>query len=327
VDFAQLNLIGQSPSFHHALTLIERFAACNHGVLIQGETGTGKELAARAIHYLGARRRFPFVPVNCGAIPEALIESELFGNVRGAFTDAREARTGIVAQASGGTLFLDEIEALALRAQVALLRFLQDKEYRPVGGASVLTSNIRVIAATNANLETMVRSGDFRADLLFRLNILKINLPTLRERPGDEWVLAKHFLHRLNLESKGSEKDLHPDSAATLAAHHWPGNVRELENLMVRHYLLEPGSMIRIRSVVEESSDSVPRAVPNPADEGFKRAKARAVAAFEKTYITGLLYRSGGNLSLASRLSGKDRSDLCKLLRKHGIQRQQYERG
>ena len=320
-DFAHLDLIGHSRPFLDTLRLIEKIAACEHTVLIQGETGTGKELAARAIHYLGARRAFPFIPVNCGAIPDALAESTLFGHVRGAFTDAREACAGIIAQARGGTLFLDEIETMSLRAQVALLRFLQDKQYLQIGGVSVITSDVRVIGATNADLEQLVRRGVFRADLLFRLNVLMVHLPPLRERLGDAMVLAEHFLQRLNRESRGCHKSLHPQSSAAIAAHAWPGNVRELENLILRRYLLEPGPTIRIVSIGEQTEP----APPEVSTGAFKTAKARAVAAFEQSYITALLSKSRGNLSLASRLSGKDRSDLAKLLRKHGIQRHQFE--
>ena len=325
-DFAHLELIGRSRSFLQALGLIEKIAACDHAVLIEGETGTGKEIAARAIHYLGARRRFPFIPVNCGAIPDSLVESALFGHVRGAFTDAREAQAGIIAQARGGTLFLDEIEAMSMRAQVALLRFLQDKQYCPIGGTATIVSDVRVIGATNSDLSQMCRAGTFRSDLLFRLNVLRVRLPPLRERLGDTLLLADHFMQRLNRECKGHPKLLHPSSARALAAYRWPGNVRELENLILRRYLLESGSTIHIHSVEDELVDEASRTATDIAERGFRTAKARAVAAFEHSYITALLSKAGGNLSLASRLSGKDRSDLSKLLRKHGIQRGQFAR-
>jgi DNA-binding NtrC family response regulator len=194
---------------------------------------------------------------------------------------------------------------MSTRAQAALLRFLQDKEYRPVGGTSYIASDVRIIGTTNADLYAMSRSGNFRSDLRFRLNALTIPLPPLRERAGDVMVLAEHVLKRLNSESKGPAKRLHPESAATLIAHTWPGNVRELENLLLRHYLLEPGSMIRITSLNMEVRLPV---APKMVDDVFKNAKARAVAAFEQSYIIDLLARAGGNLSLAARLSGKDRS-------------------
>src|SRR5258706_4658136 len=195
-DFGELNLVGRSPAFLEVLELTKRFSACDATVLVQGETGTGKELVARAIHYLGARRNFPFIPVNCGALPDSLVESELFGHARGAFTDARDARRGLIAEAQGGTLFLDEIEVLTPKAQVALLRFLQDLEYRPVGGAVVHDANVRIIAASNANLGTLQSDGHFRKDLLFRLNVLSVDLPPLRERQSDVVFLAEIFLKR-----------------------------------------------------------------------------------------------------------------------------------
>jgi DNA-binding NtrC family response regulator len=324
-DFAQLDLVGRSGQFLDALAIIEKFAACDHAVLIEGETGTGKELAARAVHYLGGRRRLPFIPLNCGALPDALVESELFGHVRGAFTDARESSPGIISQARGGTLFLDEIEVMATRAQVALLRFLQNKEYRQVGGTTPIASDARIIGATNADLEAMARKGAFRTDLFFRLNVLKVRLPPLRERPGDVMVLAAHFVERLNREFKGAPKRLDPRSETTLANHRWPGNVRELENLVLRRYLLEPGRVVCISSVEESSTGLSGEPPPDATDGCFKVAKARAVAAFEQSYIRALLAKARGNLSLASRISGKDRSDLLRLLRKHGLQRQQFE--
>src|SRR6185503_17069820 len=161
-DFGELNLVGHSPAFLRALELVKRSAGCDATVLVQGETGTGKELVARAIHYLGARRTFPFIPVNCGALPDTLVENELFGHARGAFTDARDARQGVIARAQGGTLFLDEVEALSHKAQVALLRFLEDFEYRPLGGGEVHTADVRIIAAGNADLAVAAKSGGFR---------------------------------------------------------------------------------------------------------------------------------------------------------------------
>lgn len=326
-DFARLNLIGRSPPFLAALALIGKFATCEATVLIQGETGTGKELAARAIHYLSPRRDLPFVPVNCGALPENLVESELFGHIRGAFTDAKEARAGLVAQARGGTLFLDEVEAMSPRAQVALLRFLQDKEYRPVGGGQVKDADVRVLAATNADLKGMVQNRLFRSDLLFRLNGFCVRLPALRDRPGDLAVLAEAFLRRFSQQYGTPVKVVDPDSLRVLNAYGWPGNVRELENLIQRECLLSPGEIIRIASVEGEYQASE-RRLPEAAiayDDTFKTAKARAIAEFEQDYMRALLRKTAGNLSLASRLAGKDRSDLGKLLRKYGIDRTQFD--
>jgi DNA-binding NtrC family response regulator len=214
--------------------------------LILGETGTGKELAARAIHYLSDRRDGPFVPINCGAVPDSLVESEFFGHAKGAFTDARESRQGLVMQAQGGTLFLDEIEAMSPRAQGVLLRFLQDKEYRPVGGTAVQNANVRVIGASNAKLFDLVRKCLFRSDLVHRLNTLRLELPPLRERIGDIMLLTQEFLARLNHLAGSPYKVLHPDSIGLLEAYDWPGNIRELENLLHREFILEEGTVIKI---------------------------------------------------------------------------------
>ena len=208
------------------MALIRQYATCDATVLIEGETGTGKELAARAIHYLSRRRDLPFLALNSGAIPDNLVESELFGHLRGAFTDAKQARVGLVARAKGGTLFLDEVEAMTSRVQVALLRFLQDGEYRPIGGDPVKAANLRILASSNVDLNAMVQRNCFRIDLLYRLNVLSVVLPPLRERDGDAMLLAKAFVERLNRQSDAPPKVLHPDAARVLNSHAWPGNVR-----------------------------------------------------------------------------------------------------
>ena len=306
----QTNLVGNSPAFLDVLRLITRMASCDATVLVRGETGTGKELAARAIHYLGLRRHAPFIAVNCGALPETLVESELFGHARGAFTDAREARAGVVAQAEGGTLFLDEVQAMGPHAQVALLRFLQEHEYRPVGGTLVRGANVRVVASTNSDLSV---SGTFRSDLLFRLNVLPLALPPLRERGDDVMLLAQTFIRRFSKQYQRPPKPFDADSLAYLEQHQWPGNVRELENLIHRHFLLSDADAIHL--VPDEDA-----ATPRPASPGsFREAKAHAIAEFERQYITSLLARTHGNISMASRLSGKERSRLCKLVKKYGL--------
>jgi DNA-binding NtrC family response regulator len=312
---AQLNLIGSSPAFEAALRLIRRMAGCDATVLISGETGTGKELAARAIHYLGLRKNAPFIPVNCGALPETLVESELFGHARGAFTDAREARAGVVAQAEGGTLFLDEVEAMGPHAQVALLRFLQEREYRPIGGTLVRGANVRVIASANVDLAAVAAERVFRQDLLFRLNVLPLPLPPLRDRGDDVTMLAQMFLRRFSRQYGIPPKALDADSVLFLIHHPWPGNVRELENLIHRHFLLTDSSVIRL----------VPDRAPTVAAEAtFREAKAHAIAEFERRYLAALLARTRGNISLAARLSGKERSRLCKLVKKYGLDRRHF---
>ncbi len=318
--YVRLNLIGESPKFLAAVELIKRMARCDATVLIQGETGTGKELAGRAIHYLGARRDAPFVAVNCGAIPDTLIESELFGHVRGAFTDARSSRSGLIAQAAGGTLFLDEVDSLIPKSQVALLRFLQDREYRPVGSELVQRADVRIIAATNADLAALAEEGRYRLDLLFRLNVLSLQLPPLRDRDDDVMLLADVFLRRLCEQYRSPARHLDPDLRDSLRNRPWPGNVRELENFIQREFLLSDGPVI----------GTATQTAPEPVGDGgpptlsFREAKARAIEDFERRYLSRLLSHARGNISLASRISGKERRRLGKMLKKHGLVRTEF---
>jgi DNA-binding NtrC family response regulator len=315
-QFARLNLAGDSLTWRATLRTLRRIAAHDATALIEGETGTGKDLAARAIHYLGMRRDFPFVPLNCGALPDTLLESELFGYERGAFTDARERRTGLIAEARGGTLFLDEVEAMTPRAQVVLLRFLQDQTYMPLGGRTVAKANVRIIAASNADLGEEVARGRFRSDLWFRLRVLLVQLPPLRERTGDVRLLADLFLDRFNRQYERGPRRLTPQALAALDAHEWPGNVRELESVILREFLLHDNSSDELSVHLGPLRSIAPAATPPP---DFKRAKAIAVAEFERNYLRQLLTCTQGNISLAARLSRKDRSALNKLVKKHGI--------
>ena len=318
--FGRLNLVGRSPAFLEVLRLIRRMADCDAIVLIEGETGTGKELAARAIHYLGARRDAPFIAMNCGAVPDTLFENEFFGHARGAYTDAREARFGVIAQARGGTLFLDEIETMSAHGQVALLRFLQDQTYRPVGGQLVEHADVRIIAASNAPLGDLAARGLFRQDLLYRLNLLSLSLPPLRERRGDAVLLAERFIARLSHQYRQPLRRLHPDTIAWLESYAWPGNVRELENLIHREFLLGDDEVLRI-----EPPGSGLHARHRPVLEAdFREAKARAIAEFERAYVARVLALAGGNITRAARLCGQERSQLGKLVKKHGLERGQF---
>jgi transcriptional regulator with PAS, ATPase and Fis domain len=273
-------------------------------------------MAARAIHYLGRRHDHPFIPVNCGALAETLLESELFGHERGAFTDAKSASPGLVAQADGGTLFLDEIDALSPKAQAALLRFLQDRTYRRVGSAVMRQADVRIVVASNAHLEQLVEQRMFRRDLLYRLNLLTLRLPPLRERKGDATELALLFLARLSHQYRAPAKTLHPASIDFLQHYGWPGNVRELENLIHREFLMCDGAQVLLEPA---------RCVQclEPQDDGisisFKEAKARAIADFEKRFVSDLLHRTDGNISRAAVLADQDRSAFGKLARKHGL--------
>ena len=324
VDVARLNLIGESPAFQHCVRQIRRMAIWDATVLIEGETGTGKELAARAIHYLGRRRAAPFIPLNCGALPETLVESELFGHIRGAFTDARESRSGLIAQASGGTLFLDKVEAMGPRAQGALLRFLQDGEYRPLGGSVVRGANVRVIASSNVALSELAARGAFRSDLLFRLNVLPLRLPPLRDRGTDVVLLASTFLRRFVRHYGQSSRVLDDASLVWLQQYQWPGNVRELENLIHRQFLMTDGEELALVPSTTADRNGASDSGDDAWHSSFAAAKRHAVAEFERRYIVALLARAHGNISLASRISGKERSRLGKLVKKYGLDRELF---
>jgi DNA-binding NtrC family response regulator len=328
-DFARLNLVGDSSALRRCIELIRRYAACDATVLIRGETGTGKELAARSIHFLGPRQDCPFVPVSCGSIADNdAVENDLFGHTKGKHTDARDTRARIITDAEGGTLFLDEVETLTPRAQVALLRFLQDQHYRPLGGGSVMAADVRVIAATTENLAARARRGLFRQDLLFRLNVMGLEMPALRERRADVPALAKHFVRRLSRQYGRPERPLSRRSLALLDRYDWPGNVRELENLMHREFLLCQGSEIEVdaNSLDTNRLESDAAALTLNGRDCFQVAKARAIAEFERSYLARLLAETQGNVSLAARRSGKERRSLGKLLKKYGIDRNQFAR-
>lgn len=314
------NLIGRSEAFLRTLELIRRMARYDVPVLIQGETGTGKELAARAIHYLSSRRQAPFVALNCGAMPENLIETELFGCERGAFTDARQSRTGLIAAADGGTFFLDELDSLPLRAQVTLLRFLQDKTYRPVGSLREHGSDVRVIAAASPRLQQMLEAGAFRDDLAFRINVLTLEMPPLRDREGDAVLLAEHFVDRHALHYGVPPRHLDRRSREWVQNHPWPGNVRELDNVIQRALLLSDGASLDLSLHAAGAlppgvnCGRSPSALPSYGD-----ARAEALCNFERRYLETLMAATSGNVTRAARVAGKERRALGKLLKKHGL--------
>jgi transcriptional regulator with PAS, ATPase and Fis domain len=311
-----VELVGQSPVFLAATRSLARMARFDVPILIEGETGTGKELAARAVHYQSARRNRPFIPLNCGALPEALVENELFGHERGAYTDARESTPGVVALAEGGTLFLDEIDALSTKAQIAFLRFLQDQRYRPLGGLADRRADLRIIAATNQNLEELVEQGQYRSDLLFRIKVLFVSLPPLRLRVGDARLLAEHFLDQCARRFHEPRKRLGLEMLAWLDDYPWPGNVRELENLILRESLMTEGSVL-----VYPHAPHVAPACRSPASfsSSYARAKAAAVAEFDRRFLRELLIRASGNVTRAAADAGKDRRALGRLVKKYGL--------
>ena len=306
--------VGVSPALMSVIRQIPRLAKCDASVLITGETGTGKEMVARAIHYLSARAGHPFIPVNCGAIPLELVENELFGHEAGAFTGANSKARGLIYDAREGTLFLDEIDALPLQTQVKLLRFLQNKEYRPLGSGKACQANIRVVAASNANMEEAVRAGKFRSDLFYRVSILPLNMPPLRERKQDIPLLARHFAQKFSREMNRPAKELSQAALQKLQCHHWPGNVRELENIIQRAVVLAEEPTIRSADIVLPGQADIPQFT------SFKALKARMILHFEQTYLQELLAAHEGNITRAAKAANKNRRAFFQLLRKHNLQ-------
>ena len=308
--------IGSAPSFWATIEKIPRVASCDATVLLVGDTGTGKELCARAVHYFGARASKPFVPINCGSMPSELFENELFGHEQGAFTDARQSRRGLIAEAEGGTLFFDEVDSLPLSAQVKLLRFLQERQYRPLGG-HYRRADVRVIAATNQNLPAKVQSGAFREDLFYRLKVVTLHLPPLRERQEDILPLAIHFLKTSAHEYKRTVMELSAGAMHKLTSYTWPGNVRELENVIRQAVVLASGPTIRARDLQFEIE--VPEVSEPVLGESFQTAKARLIEEFERAYLENALVASAGNISKAARHARKDRRSFFALLKKHSL--------
>ena len=320
-----MNYVGDSLSVRRLLRLVERVSRYDAPVLVNGETGTGKEIVARGIHYESMRRDYSFVPVNCGALTDDLLISELFGHEPGAFTDAKRQRVGLVAQASQGTLFLDEVDALSIKAQTAILRFIQDQEYRPLGSEAVLRSDVRIICATNRDLSAMVAAGQFREDLYYRLKILDVRTPALRERREDIPLLIQHFMEQICRKYQERAKALHPITEQWMTQdYNWPGNVRELENYLHRVFILSLGRTIYVPEVMGAplvmKGDHIRPSPEVPATLGrFQEAKAVSISRFEREYLKNLMQFTHGNVSEAARISGKERRALGRLLKKHGI--------
>lgn len=293
-------MIGQDPSIKRVFKEIAKASKSDATIIITGESGTGKELVARAIHYSSKRARAPFVPVNCGGIPEGLLESELFGHVRGAFTGAVETRAGFFQTAEGGTIFLDEISETSLQMQVKLLRVLQDGEVTMVGGNRSSRANVRIIAATNKDLEKMVRKGSFREDLFFRLNVINLNIPPLRERGDDLFLLTRHFLEKFAPEGSGAAPQFSDDALSIIRHYNWPGNVRELENMIHRLIVMHEGGRIEVSDLPQHMKLMIPRS--NGLD--------RSLSEVEKEYIKNVLDSVKGNKTRAAKILGIDRKTL-----------------
>ena len=307
------HLLGESPAFLAEMKKVPLLSKCDARVLISGETGTGKELFARAIHYLSPRASKPFIPVNCGAIPSELVENELFGHERGAFTGATSSQPGLICEANGGTLFLDEVDCIPILVQVKLLRFLQEREYRPLGSTKIRKADVRVIAATNIDLEGAVRGGRFRRDLYYRLSIIPLKLPPLRERREDIPILAQHFLNEYTKQFRKQMMTFSTDALQRLMLYDWPGNVRELEHVVERAVLLSEDKLIRDVDIL------LPESEPATGAESFQVLKEKFVARFEKNYIKSLLCTYQGNITKAAEAARKNRRAFWQLIRKHQI--------
>jgi two-component system response regulator GlrR len=321
----RLGLVGRSESFRNALGLIAKFAGHNVPVLLEGETGTGKELFARALHYLGPRCSRPFVPVNCGALPDTLVENELFGHVAGAYTGARGQMGGVVAQAEGGTLFFDEVHCLSPKGQATLLRFAQDQHYRPVGAAAQRQADVRIVAATNKSLSLCVEDGSFREDLYYRLNVGRVRLPPLRQRKEDIPHIVDNIVARLIERYGTGPRRFDAISLTWMSTQGWPGNVRELENFVHREFLLSDDTVIHIDSRRSNIPTDDVTAITTSA-ASFKEARAKALADFESEYLRAMLSQTRGNVSEAARQAGKDRRVFGRLMKKYRIDREEFAR-
>jgi two-component system, NtrC family, response regulator AtoC len=303
-------IIGESASTRRLREVITQLAESEaHTILVQGESGTGKELVARGLHYESARRHSPFMEVNCAAITETLFESELFGHEKGAFTDAKSTKKGLMELADGGTLFLDEVGEIPLASQAKLLRCLQERTFKRVGGTRDLKVDVRVIAATNRSLAAMVREGKFREDLFYRLNVIPLTIPPLRERREDILPLARHFLSEANSTFHKAVKRLEPETESLLLGNPWPGNVRELKNLIERLVILSTGDAIEADHLPPPFSGSA----DGPAVEDVSR-EPRTLEAIERAYIVKVLRQANGNKSEAAKILGITRQTLRKKL-------------
>ena len=319
ISQALSKLVGKAPALLKMIEQLPAVAASGASVLIVGETGTGKELVARAVHYLSPRAESPFVAVNCGALPETLLEDELFGHERGAFTTAEMRRIGLIEQAEKGTLFLDEVDTLAAKAQVDLLRVLQDKKYRPIGSSRERDVSVRIVAATNVPLDQLLRSGRFRTDLYYRLCVFLLTLPALRSRKEDIPALAVHFLRKHTPPGR-AEMHLSLRAAEVLQAWDWPGNVRELENAIVRGVHLCREDCIEPSDLGLAPSGGISASeVGTGRSLSFRALKQATIEIFERNYLSRLMAEHRGNVTQAARASGKERRDLGKLLRKYQL--------
>ena len=309
------DLLGTSTAMQEVYSLVTRVADTDSSVLVMGETGSGKELVARALHEQGRRRNGPFVAINCAAVPDTLLESELFGHARGAFTDARSARTGLLVQANGGTLFLDEIGEMPIALQPKLLRVLQERKVRPVGGDTEVPFDVRVVTATNADLETAVEEKRFREDLYFRINVITIPLPPLRARGGDVLLLAQHFLERAAASAGRAVTGIAPEAARLLLAYPWPGNVRELHNCIERAVALARYDQVTVADLPDRIQNHRPSYVVVATDDPSELVSLEEM---ERRYILRVVEAVAGNKTMAAQILKMGRKTLYRKLERYG---------
>ena len=314
-DSWRSEIVTQSPLMEQLLSQAHRVAKSNVSVLISGPSGSGKELLARAIHYASDRNAAPFIAINCGALPEQLLESELFGHAKGAFTGAVTRHEGLFQAAEGGTLFLDEIGDMPTALQVKLLRVLQERIIRPVGSTQSIEVDVRVISATHRDLEAAMQDGDFREDLYDRLNVVNLTLPALRERPEDIPLLTRYFVEKSAQRHNPRVKGISPAAIHLLAQAAWPGNVRQLENVVEQTAALSTAPIIS-EGLVNQALANQDRVIPS-----FNEARA----SFEKSYLTKVLHITAGNVTQAAKIAQRNRTDFYKLLNKHDLEASNFK--
>ena len=314
------NLIGKSRKMHEIMETVQTIADSTANVLISGESGTGKEVVARAIHRSSLRREKPFMAVSCAAIPETLLESELFGYEKGAFTGATAQKRGRLEQAEDGTFFFDEIGEMSLKSQVDLLRVLQEREFRRVGGEALVRLEARVISATNKNLKKLVQEGKFREDLYYRLNVIPIHIPPLRERKEDIPLLALHFLKKYAVENGKHLNDFSPEAMELLLKYDWPGNVRELENAVERAVIVAAGSLVHLENLTVEGGVTV-----RGVSEITSISGSATLEEVEKAHILKVLKANDLNVKKCSDILGIDRTTLYKRMKEYGVAREKEQ--
>ena len=344
-DFGRGGIIGESAAIREIIETVRDISGSSINVLVRGESGTGKELVARALHQTSPRRHHPLVAVNCSALVETLLESELFGHVKGSFTGATANKRGLFEEAHEGTIFLDEIGELSPQMQAKLLRVLQSGEFKRIGDNAIRRVDVRVIAATNRNLEEMIRAGGFREDLYYRLNVITLEVPPLRDRRDDIPLLVDFFLGRFSERQSKQFEGVEPAFVDAVMAHDWPGNVRELENIIERAVVLERSPNLSINALPamlregyrqgrptpstgyhDVASSPAPQEglVPSALPAGYHEARDLALSAFHEKYFDRLLTQTGGNVSEAARISGVERSNLKRMLKRVGVTAENY---